>query len=165
MELRGNTAAMSQVGPMTVPAPGARSYWPLAGALGLAVVVGAALLGGYGMVIFRLRHSAAGKAAVAQVRGSSQLQQMLGQPLRVHIEGGELQHQGQASLSMRVVGPHGSAQVEVEARQVQHRWAIVGGTVSPDKAEDIPLDLAALGVAALPEKAAGHGSPAPAPNP
>jgi len=141
MELRGNATAMTQAGPMSIPAPRARSWLPLAGALGLAVVVGAALLGGYGIVLYRLRHSRAGRAAVAQVLSSSQLLTMLGAPLRVRIEGGELQHQGRASFSMRVTGPKGRAQVELESRLSGRQWRVLRGTVSPERGGEVPLDL------------------------
>ena len=160
MGLQGSTAAMTQVQPMSMPAPSARSWWPLVGALALAVVVGAALLGSYGIVLFRLRHSPAGRSAVAQVRGSTQLQSMLGEPLHVWIEGGDLQHEGQASYSMRVRGSMGTAQVEVDAKVHEHVWSITRGTVLPAGAAEVPLDLSAL---APPLPAAGSKALQPAP--
>lgn len=157
MDLPGSSAVMTQAGPMSMPAPSARSWLPRIGALGLAGVVAAALLGGYGIVIFRLRHSAAGKAAVTQVRGSTQLQAMLGAPLRVRIEGGELQHDGHASFSMRVRGSHGAAQVEVEVQSKQRVWSVVRGKVTPEASEELALDASAL---PQPQAAKGAANPA-----
>lgn len=125
-----------------VPGAPERSWWPFAGAIALAVVVGAGLLGTYGLVIYRLRHSAAGREAVAELRVSPQLQQLLGEPLRLYIEGGDLQHDGEASLTVRARGPRGHAQVELESRAEGKSWHIVKGSITTASGQELPLQLA-----------------------
>lgn len=124
-----------------LPATPGRSWWPFAGAIALAVVVGAGLLGTYGLVVYRLRHSPAGRAAVAQLRASPQLQGLLGEPVRAFIEGGDLQHDGMASFTVRVRGPKGTAQVELDSRAEGHVWRIVSGTVTAPGGREVKLEV------------------------
>lgn len=132
-----------------------RSWWPFVGAIALAVVVGVTLMGGYSVVVYKLRHSSSGREAVAQVRSSAQLKALLGEPLKVRIEGGELAHEGNASFEMHVVGPKGSAVISVEARAEKHAWRIASGTVTLDDGREVPLEPGPV-----PE---AHPAPAPAP--
>ncbi|MBS2026862.1 MAG: hypothetical protein JST54_03070 [Deltaproteobacteria bacterium] len=142
MSTWGSAVAISNAQTLGVnAAPSGRSSWlPFAGAIAMAVFVGLGLLGSYGIVLYRLRHSSAGRAALLQMHGSAQLKDMFGEPLKLHIEGGELQHEGEASFEMRVKGPKGSAMLDLDARAENHVWRVVKGTiVMPDNSE-VPLE-------------------------
>jgi hypothetical protein len=142
-------------------APPQRSWWPFAGAIGLAVVVGAALLGSYGIVVYKLRHSNAGRAALIQLHASPQLRELLGEPLKLHIESGELAHEGQASFELQVRGPKGSASLAVESRAENHAWRVVRGTITFPDQRTLALDPAEA--PAPPKSLPTSGSPTPAP--
>jgi hypothetical protein len=165
--ISGGALLMSQAGQAdALTAPTNRSWWPFVGAIALAVVVGVTLVGGYSVVVYKLRHSLSGREAVAQVKASAQLKALLGEPLKVRIEGGELAHAGTASFEMHVVGPKGSAVVGVDARAEKHSWRIASGTVTLDDGREIPLEpgpvrdpsvMGAPGPAPVPPVTPAHG--------
>jgi len=132
-----SAVAMSNVETLHAPsAPTERSWLPFAGAIAMAVVVVLGLLGSYGIVIYKLRHSNAGRSALVQMHTSQQLKDLFGEPLKLHIEGGELAHEGEASFEMRVAGPKGTATLDLDMRAENHQWRVVKGTiVMPDDSE------------------------------
>jgi hypothetical protein len=73
------------------------------------------------------------------MHGAPQLKAMFGEPLKLHIEGGDLQHEGQASFEMRVKGPKGAGMLELESRSENKVWRVVKGNINVD-GKDLPLE-------------------------
>ncbi len=142
MSTWGSTVAMSNAESLGASAaPSGRSSWlPFAGAISMAIVVGLGLLGSYGIVLYKLRQSPAGRATLIQMHAAPQLKELFGEPLKLHIEGGELQHEGAASFEMSVRGPKGRAMLELESRAENHVWRVVKGTIVMPDNQEVPLD-------------------------
>lgn len=140
----GEIPAMSDDVQSAPAASGGTTNWfPVFGAIGLAVVVGLGLLGSYAIVLYKLRSSPAGREAHVQIVENAQLKQLLGEPLGVKIEAGDLAHEGQAAFTMRVRGARGSAMVEMSSQFEQHRWRIVSGTVTLADGTERTLEVGA----------------------
>ena len=144
MNIGGSTVAMSNAESLGASAaPSGRSSWlPFAGAIAMAVVVGLGLLGSYGIVLYKLRHSNAGRAALIEMHAAPQLKALFGEPLKLHIEGGDFPHEGEASFEMSVRGPKGHAMLELESRAENHVWRVVKGSIVMPDNQEVPLEPA-----------------------
>jgi hypothetical protein len=135
----------SEVAPTPSPASAAPTPAPqrtLLSALGLALVVGLALLGGYTLVLRQLRQSAAYRPAVAQLKGSAQLRALLGDGYQFKIDDGEIGEDHQNAHFIFVArGDKGSADVEVVLKREGKVWRAVDGTITTEDGV-LPLSLA-----------------------
>jgi hypothetical protein len=114
----------------------------LASAVGLSLVLGLMLLGGYHLALRQLRSSRAGQAASKALQTSPQLKDLLGEPYRVRIEAGELNEEGTAHFTFAARGPKGSADLELAMRRDGAAWKITEGTIENDEGV-IPLEVPA----------------------
>ena len=135
---------MTSVAPAAPPSK--RSVLPIAGAVALAAVVVLGLWGGFGMVVWRLRHSQAGREAVRELQASPQLQSLLGTPIRAHIDDGDLARGGRASFSMQLTGPRGKLHAALHSTKVKGRWQIHDGVLSLADGREVALELPPPGV-------------------
>jgi hypothetical protein len=126
---------MSAVHPVQVQAsPEERAAVGLLGsAVGMAVVLGLMLLGGYHLVLRHLRHTPEADEAAQLLHSSMQLRRLLGEPVEFRLEAGELRPDGTgASFSYNAEGPYGDAAVELELVRHATGWQLASGTVETD---------------------------------
>ena len=126
---------MAVASPVSVaPSAPNRAFWrQLRDSVGLAVVLGLMLLGGYHLVLHHLRHSLEGQLATKRVAASTQLQELLGLPMVPTLEAGEVSPDGNATFSFNVTGPKGEAGVDLKLVRKGAEWRFESGVVdTPD---------------------------------
>ena len=151
-----------------LPEPRRRKRWPTVLAV-LIVVVAIAGIVAWDRTIGKLRAMKSTwpyKTALALIQKDSKVIELLGEPIRdaSFIPAGSVpteKNPGAATLSFKVSGPKGKADVAVMARLDQSTWAMPSLVVTVPGQKPIDVDTSSLGGAAPKWPAGGAGGVEP----